>query len=175
MKSNIAIFFLLFATISVAQNFEWNKKHIKKAAKIGLDTSQVIILASIVEKETPLKSEKPKIARVYLNRLKQNMALQSDPTILFLLKDSTIKKINKNNLNIKSPYNTYLNKGLPPGKICEPSKESILAVLNANKNNYIYFCSKPDFSGRFNYAKTLKEHNKNIKLYIEALNKSNIN
>lgn len=169
MKLRITIFLMLFAVISIAQDFEWNKRYIKKAQKIGLDTSEVIILASIVEKETQLKNEKPEIARVYLNRLEQNMALQADPTILFLM-DSTIKRIKKEDLNIKSPYNTYLHKGLPPGKICEPSKETILSVLNADKNNYIFFCHKPDFSGHFNYAETYKEHNKNIKLYIEALN-----
>lgn len=156
---------------STTKNFKWTKDTISKANSLGLTKTEIIILASLVEKETNFLDEKPKIARVYLNRLQKGMLLQSDPTVLYALGDTMIKRLTKKHLEIDSTYNTYKYQGLPPGPISEPSKETILAVLNADTNNYLYFCAKPDFSGHFNYAETYIEHLENTKLYIEALNK----
>lgn len=165
---------MIYTSCSTTKEFRWTKETISKAQEIGLTEDEIIILASIVEKETNLAEEKPKIARVYLNRLEKGMYLQSDPTVLYALGDTTIKKLLIKHLEINSPYNTYKNYGLPPGPICNPTKETILAVLNADKNNYIFFCATPDFSGHFNYAETMAEHMGNVKLYREALKKESI-
>ena len=134
--TNILILLLITSTsCSTTKNFKWTKKENLKLIELGLTKSDVIILASIVEKETKLVDEKPKIARVYINRLQKNMYLQSDPTIKFAIGDTTLKRILRKHLEINSPYNTYKNKGLPPSPICKPSKKTILAVLNADKNN----------------------------------------
>lgn len=171
----LIIVVVLMTSCFIMGKFKWTSENVNKMTELGLNKEDVIILASIVEKETYLNDEKPKIARVYINRLKNDMLLQADPTILFAWNDSTIKRIQKKHLEIDSPYNTYKYKGLPPGLICKPSKETILAVLNADNNNYLYFCAKPDFSGHFNYASTGKEQLANTKQYLDALNKLKIN
>lgn len=175
MKKQINIIILLVLIVSSCsstKNFKWNKEQESKLSALGLSKNEVIILASIVEKETTLIVEKPKIARVYMNRLQKDMYLQSDPTVKFAVGDTTVKRLLREHIEIDSPYNTYKNNGLPPKPICEPSKETILAVLNADKNNYLYFCFSPDLSGRFNYAETFKEQTENGRLYVEALNNS---
>lgn len=152
----------------------WTPERIQKAKNIGLSQSQVSILASIVEQETKKNDEKPIVAGVYLNRLKRNIPLQADPTIVFALGDFSIRRILKKHLKIKSPYNTYINRGLPPGPICFPDIYSIKSVLNFKKHDYIYFCAKEDFSGYHNFAKTLYQHNRNARKYQRALNKKRI-
>jgi UPF0755 protein len=141
----LMIVVLIMTSCSTTRKFKWTRENIQKITELGLNKEEVIILASIIEKETNLNDEKPKIAKVYLNRLKNDMPLQADPTILFAWKDSTIKRIQKKHLEIDSPYNTYKNKGLPPGPICKPSNETILAVLNADNNNYLYFLQNQIF------------------------------
>jgi len=152
----------------------WNNERLKKAATIGLTKFEVSTLASIVEMESYKKDERPIIARLYLNRLKKGMKLQSDPTIIFAIGDFTIRRVLTKDLRIDSPYNTYLHKGLPPGPICIPSINAIDAVLSATKNEYLFMCAKEDFSGYHNFAKTSKEHSKNAKKYRRALNKQKI-
>ena len=153
----------------------WNKNRMRLAEEIGLSKVEVSILASIVEKEQNIKKDERKIiAGLYLNRIKKNMKLESDPTLVFALGDFSIKRVLNKDKKIKSKYNTYKYKGLPPGPICIPSINSIDAVLKAASHNYIFMCAKEDFSGYHNFAKTYKQHLRNARKYQKALNKRNI-
>jgi len=152
----------------------WNDKRKQKAERIGLTPIEVSILASIVEEETNVKSEMPTVAGVYLNRLRKRIPLQADPTIKFAIGDFSIRRVLNRHLEVDSPYNTYKNRGLPPGPIRIPSITAIDAVLNAKKHSYLYFCASPDFSGRHVFSKTLSEHNRNANAYRRALNKERI-
>jgi UPF0755 protein len=102
------------------------------------------------------------------------MPLQSDPTIIYAIGDYTINRVLDKDKEIQSPYNTYLHAGLPPGPIYIPEISSIDAVLNYQKNGYLYMCAKEDFSGKHNFAKTLFDHSCNARKYRNALNKCNI-
>ena len=152
----------------------WTPERINKAEKLGLSRGEIVTLASIVEKETNKNDEKPKIAGVYINRLKKGWRLQADPTLVFAIGDYTIKRVLNKHKLIDSPYNTYKNLGLPPGPICIPSIASIDAVLNYDKTNYLFFCAKDDFSGYHVFAKTHRQHQKNAKKYQKALNERKI-
>ena len=153
----------------------WNSSRKKKASEIKLNYYQVAVLASIVEKEQSIKiDERPEIAGLYLNRLKKRMKLESDPTLIFSLGDFTIKRVLNKDKKVESPYNTYKNRGLPPGPICLPSINSIDAVLNASEHKYIFMCAKEDFSGYHNFAKTYAKHLINARRYQKALNKRKI-
>lgn len=124
-----------------------------------------ITLASIVEKEAKLEREKPKIAGVYLNRLKINMKLEADPTILYGMALAGIERkiLTREDLKFTSDYNTYLNYGLPPGPICNPSYSSMRAVLYPEEHNFLFFVAKGD--GTHIFSENLKEHIKAIQLY----------
>lgn len=152
----------------------WSEERKKKAAEKNLTLVQVATLASIVEEETNKKEDKYKIASTYLNRLHLAMPLQADPTCKFAVNDFSIKRVLQKHTSFQSPYNTYLVVGLPPGPICTPSKESIDAVLDAPKTDYLYFCAKEDFSGYSNFAASYEAHQLNAKKYQEALNKRGI-
>ncbi len=152
----------------------WNKKRREQLLQIGLSQAQVSVLASIVQKESNLYSEMPLIAGVYLNRLNKGMPLQADPTLLFVANDPERKRVTADLIAAISPYNTYLNTGLPPGPICCPTVQAIDAVLNASKTQYFYFCAAPDFSGKHLFAKTLQQHNVNALNYRRALNKAGV-
>ena len=147
----------------------WNPERLKKAGSAGLTVDQVVTLASIIEKETAMNSEKQEIAGVYINRLKLGMPLQADPTVIFAINDYTIKRVRDKHIQVDSPYNTYRYGGLPPGPICIPSIASIDAVLNYDHNDYLYFCAREDFSGYHNFAKTLAQHSINARKYQKAL------
>ena len=156
------------------KNF-WNKSRIKKANDIKLSFQEISTLASIVEKEQNIRSdERPAIAGLYLNRVKKGMRLESDPTLIFALQDFNINRVLNKDKKVKSPYNTYLNKGIPPGPICIPSINSIDAVLNADKHDYIFMCAKEDFSGYHNFAKDYSQHLINARKYQKMLNKKRI-
>lgn len=152
----------------------WNEERKAKANELGLSQSEVSTLASIVESETQKNDEKPRIAGVYINRLKKGWLLQADPTVKFAVGDPTLKRILNKHLEIDSPYNTYKNIGLPPGPICIPSTSSLNAVLNYEHHSYMYFCAKEDFSGYHNFATTNAQHEANARKYHEALRKAGI-
>jgi UPF0755 protein len=152
----------------------WNEERTAKAAQHGLTPETATILASIVEEETNMKSEKPLIAGVYLNRLKKNMKLQADPTVRFAWNDFTIKRILFSHLAIDSRYNTYMYEGLPPGPICTPTSSSLDAVLKPASHDYYFFCAKEDFSGEHNFARTHAEHIQNARKYRDSLDVKNI-
>lgn len=152
----------------------WNEQRRRKAAQLGLTPNEVMILASIIEEETNKNDEKSLIASVYLNRLKKGMKLSADPTVKFALQDFGLKRIHEKQILFPSPYNTYLNKGLPPGPICTPTIKTIDAVLNVKQTDYLYFCAKDDFSGYHVFAATYAEHLKNARKYQLALDQMGI-
>jgi UPF0755 protein len=152
----------------------WNDERLAKAKEKNLDPIEVAILASIIDDEVAKPDEKPKIAGVYLNRLRRGIPLQACPTIKFALNDFTITRVLKKYLEVESPYNTYKHNGFPPGPIGCPTVEGIDAVLNAEKHEYLFFAAKADFSGYHNFSRTLAEHNRYAALYQKELNKRKI-
>jgi UPF0755 protein len=134
----------------------------KRAETLGMTMKDVIILASIVEKETGLAKERPVIASVFLNRLKQGMRLESDPTVIYGIKNFN-GNLTRKDLREPTPYNTYVIRGLPIGPIANPGLEAIKAVLFPEETDYLYFVSKND--GSHHFAETLSEHNKAVRLY----------
>lgn len=146
-------------------NFNENMKN-----QIIKDRNELITLASIVEKETGLKTERGLVASVFLNRLKKGMLLQTDPTVIYALTKGQFelgRTLRRKDLAVDDPYNTYIYAGLPPTPICSPSKESIMAVLNPEKSDYLYFVATGN--GGHNFSKTLNEHNKNVAEYVRKL------
>ena len=159
----------------------WNEDRTQKAKALQLTPIEVITIASIVDEETANNGEKPMIAGMYYNSFKlrnaeypEGMPLQADPTIKYAWKRFDLKRIYNNLLRIKSPYNTYVNPGLPPGPIRIPSVAGIDAVLNLVKHDYLYMCAKEDFSGTHNFARTYQEHLQNAAKYSKALNERGI-
>ncbi len=148
----------------------WNKERLEKLDKINLEQKEVIVLASIVASESRMLDEADRIAGLYMNRLNNNMRLQADPTLVFAANDYTIRRVLNKHKRIKSPYNTYIHKGLPPGPIRLASKNYIDAVLNYEKHDYIFMCAKEDFSGYHAFATNLTDHNRNAKKFQMALN-----
>lgn len=149
----------------------WNEDRKSKATKLGLTPVQVSTLASIIDEESNYSGEKDKIASVYLNRLKINMPLQADPTVKFALRDFTLKRIYHKHLTVNSPYNTYINQGLPPGPICTSKPETIDSILNAPQTDYLYFVANSDFSGKHIYTNNYTDHLKYARIFAEAQNK----
>jgi UPF0755 protein len=152
----------------------WNVERLQKAKLLNLTPQEVTILASIVDSEALVDKEMPIIAGLYLNRLKRGIKLEADPTVIFANNDFTIRRVLNKHLRKESPYNTYMNLGLPPGSIMMPSINAIDAVLNHQNHNYIYMCAKEDFSGFHNFATNLSEHLANAKKFQNALNQRNI-
>ena len=152
----------------------WTDQRRAKAASMGLKPVDVATLASIVEEETVKNDERPKVARLYLNRLDKGMLLQADPTVKFAIGDFGLRRIYNSHLTVDSPYNTYRYKGLPPGPIRIPERSTLEAVLDAPSHKYIYMCAKEDFSGYHNFATDIAEHNRNAARYHKALSQRNI-
>jgi UPF0755 protein len=152
----------------------WNTNRLKKAQDLNLTPQEITILASIVDSEALMDKEMPRIAGLYINRLKRGIKLEADPTVIFANNDFTIRRVLNKYLRKESPYNTYLHLGLPPGPISMPSIKAIDAVLNYEKHNYIYMCAKEDFSGYHNFATNVTQHLINAKKFQQALNERNI-
>ena len=155
-------------------NTYWNEARLNIAKENGMTPYEITILASIVEEETKKADEMATVAGLYINRLKIDMPLQSDPTVKFATGDFSLRRILNKHLEIESPYNTYKYKGLPPGPIRIPSKIAIEKSLNYQKSKYLYMCAKEDFSGYHNFATTLREHNNNAAKYRRELNRRKI-
>jgi len=161
----------IFQRLKTERDNFWEKNdRSKKAKSMGFTPTEIYTIASIVEEETNKHDEKGNVASVYINRLKKGMPLGADPTIKFALKDFSLKRIYEKHLQVASPYNTYRNRGLPPGPICTPSSKTIDAVLNAPETDYTFFVAKSDFSGYHTFSTTYAEHLQNAKEYQRALN-----
>lgn len=149
----------------------WNADRTAKAATQNLTPQQAMILASIVEEETNRKDDKLNVASVYINRLRKGMRLQADPTVKFITRNFQLGRITGVHLKLESPYNTYLNEGLPPGPICTPSIESIEAVLNAPQTDYIFFVASYKFDGSSIFTSNLDDHNKYARMFHNEQNR----
>jgi len=136
--------------------------------KMKLSLDDIVIIASLVEKEAKVNEERPIIATVLLNRLKRKMKLNCDATVRYALKKYDAS-LTKDDLLVDSPYNTYLHYDLPPSPICNPGLKSIIAVLNPSDVDYLYYCYKGD--GTHYFSKTLKEHNQAVKNFLRKQNK----
>lgn len=133
-----------------------------RAEAAGMTEAEVLSLASIIEKEAVVDSERPVISAVYHNRLKKNMLLQADPTCIYGIKSSR-EKIVRTDLQRQTPYNTYVNKGLPPGPIASPSLKSIVAAISPAKASYLYFVSNND--GTHVFSDNLAQHTEAVRAY----------
>jgi UPF0755 protein len=159
----------------------WNDNRKAKAKAIGLTPNQVMTLASIVYEESKQANEQPRVAGVYLNRIKIGMPLQADPTLKFAAyqlpqyKNTVIKRVLNIHKEIDSPYNTYMYAGLPPGLITMPDISAIDAVLNYEDHKYLYFAADANKLGYHKFAKTLREHNVNAREYQRYLSSQGIN
>ncbi|MGB8706099.1 MAG: endolytic transglycosylase MltG [Gillisia sp.] len=159
----------------------WTPEKLAKAKDIGLTPQQVAVLASIVQKETSKTEERPKVAGVYMNRFHKGWKLEADPTVIYAIKrqnndfDTIIKRVLYKDLQLDSPYNTYKYASLPPGPITMPDISSLNAVLNYTKHDYYYFVADVENFGYHKFSKTLSEHNRNKRAYVNWINKQGIN
>ena len=134
------------------------------------DVNELLTLASIIEKETGVPEERPLVASVFLNRLKKGMRLQTDPTVIYAITEGETsfgRSLKRADLKIDSPYNTYLNYGLPPGPICNPGREALMAAARPQQSNYLYFVA--DGKGGHRFARSLNEHNRNVKAWVRSI------
>ncbi len=158
----------------------WNAERKGKEQQSGLTRDQIYALASIVYKESGGKKDEMRtIAGLYLNRYRKDMKLQSDPTVIYAINKQTnfkqpIKRVFYKYLLTPSPYNTYANKGIPPGPICIVDKNSVDAVLNAEKHDYIFMCADPARLGYHKFTASAEQHAINAKAYQDWLNAQNI-
>lgn len=147
----------------------WEGYRDEKAADLSMSRPEVVILASIIEKETNKNDEKARISGVYVNRLDRNWLLQADPTLVYASGDFGLTRVLNVHKEIDSPYNTYMYPGLPPGPICIPSISSVDAVLNTEDHDYFFFCAKDDLSGYHVFARSITQHNRNARRYRQAI------
>ncbi|MDR2563731.1 MAG: endolytic transglycosylase MltG [Prevotellaceae bacterium] len=152
----------------------WNTKRTSRLDSLKMSRNEVMIIASIAIEESSNVDELPRIAGVYINRLRRKMPLQADPTVKYAVGDFALRRVLTKHTEHNSPYNTYKHTGLPPGPICIPSPVAVDATLNYEHHDYLFFCAKDDFSGRHVFAKTLQQHSQNAETYRRALNKRRI-
>lgn len=134
------------------------------------DVNELLTLASIIEKETGVPEERPLVASVFLNRLKKGMRLQTDPTVIYAITEGETsfgRSLKRADLKIDSPYNTYMNYGLPPGPICNPGREALMAAARPQQSDYLYFVA--DGKGGHRFARSLNEHNRNVKAWVRSI------
>lgn len=148
----------------------WTPERLAKASAQGLTREQVSTLASIVDGESHYAPELPRIAGVYLNRLRTGMLLQADPTVAYCFGYS-LKRVLLRHLEYDSPYNTYKYKGLPPGPISCPPVVCLEAVLGAERHDYLYFCASPSLNGTHLFASSYEQHLRNARAFQRALSK----
>ncbi|GHA34734.1 aminodeoxychorismate lyase [Salinimicrobium marinum] len=159
----------------------WNERRLSKAEEIGLTPAEVMVVASIVQKETAKVDERPRVAGVYMNRIKNGWKLDADPTVIYALKDreqnfdTIIKRVLYKDLTLDSPYNTYKYRELPPGPIWMPDISSIDAVLNYEDHDFFFFVADVENFGYHKFAKTLAQHNANKRAYVRWINEQGIN
>ncbi|HEX8814744.1 MAG TPA: endolytic transglycosylase MltG [Terriglobales bacterium] len=141
------------------------------AGELGLttDVQRTVVLASIVEKESAVAEERPAVASVYDNRLKRNMPLQADPTVIYAerLQGAYSGALHHNDMQFASAYNTYTHAGLPPGPICNPGQSALAAAMHPATTDYLYFVS--DGNGHHRFSKDLEEHNRNVAAYRKVM------
>ena len=164
----------LFERMDMAYHHFWNIDRQQKAKRLGLSRTDVATLASIAEEETNKDFEYPIIAGLYYNRLRKGMPLQACPTVKFALQDFSLRRILNEHLKTESPYNTYRNKGLPPGPIRIPRASTMDAVLNMQPSNYLYMCASADFNGTHHFSATYAEHARYARQYQAELNRRGI-
>jgi len=158
----------------------WNESRESKRKRLNMSRAEVITLAAIVNEESRKVDERPRVAGVYLNRLRRGMKLQADPTVVYAMKrqandfDLVVRRVLYKDLEIKSPYNTYKYRGLPPGPITMPDISSVDAVLNAESHDYLFFVVDPKNPGYHLFASTYSEHLANRKVYVRWLNENRI-
>jgi UPF0755 protein len=141
----------------------------QEAAVLGLREKipQTVTLASLVERETPDPADRPLVASVFDNRLARGMPLETDPSVIYaaLLQNRYRGTIYQSDLKADSPYNTYMHTGLPPGPICNPGVQSLIAAMHPAQSNFLYFVSDPQNAGHSLFASTLEEHARNVAAY----------
>ena len=158
----------------------WNESRESKRKRLNMSRAEVITLAAIVNEESRKVDERPRVAGVYLNRLRRGMKLQADPTVVYAMKrqanhfDLVVRRVLYKDLEIKSPYNTYKYRGLPPGPITMPDINSVDAVLNAESHDYLFFVVDHKNPGYHLFASTYSEHLANRKVYVRWLNENRI-
>ena len=152
----------------------WTEDRLAAARALGLSPLEVTVLASIVQAETAVIREAPQVAGLYLNRLKKGMALQADPTLIFALNDPSIRRVLDVHKEVDSPYNTYKNRGLPPGPIRYVDPRYLQSVLHPAEHRFLYMCAKPGGDGTHDFARTYREHLRNARAYQSWLNQQRI-
>ena len=159
----------------------WNDSRQAKRKALKLSVNEVMTIASIVQKETAKVDERPRVAGVYLNRIRKGWPLEADPTVIYAKKlkennfDQVIKRVLYKDLEIDSKYNTYKYPGIPPGPITMPDVSAIDAVLNAEQHDYMFFVADVKNFGYHKFAKTLAQHNANKRLYTQWISSQGIN
>jgi UPF0755 protein len=158
----------------------WNESRESKRKRLNMSRAEVITLAAIVNEESRKVDERPRVAGVYLNRLRRGMKLQADPTVVYAMKrqandfDLVVRRVLYKDLEIKSAYNTYKYRGLPPGPITMPDISSVDAVLSPESHDYLFFVVDPKNPGYHLFASTYNEHLANRKVYVRWLNDKRI-